>query len=292
VTDARSRFQNNDRIFAVVPELAGAGDADGADEERTRIAAYFVHRVRALLQIRQQAQGHTTFAVTSPTAGDGKTSLTAALGASFALSGARTLLIDCDMEGAGLSCRLAPGAAGTDGAAEGYRDTGPGLSDVLAGLPLPMGITPTGVERLHLLPNGSGPMRARLSPESLRRILRAARKDFDAILIDCGPALGSVEAAVAAAEADGVIVVFSRGGQRPLAEKAMSLLLGAGARVAGVVFNRARWEELSATDYSSPTSRPLYAGASRAAVIARGGPSASTVHADRENPKKRAEVHT
>ena len=60
------------------------------------------------------------------------------------------------------------------------------------------------------------------------------------ILIDTGPILGSIEATPVAAASDGVILTVARGQQRPLVEKALAHLNSIGARVAGVVFNRAQ----------------------------------------------------
>jgi Mrp family chromosome partitioning ATPase/uncharacterized protein involved in exopolysaccharide biosynthesis len=89
-------------VLGVLPELPG----DLSDEEHAAMAAYCVHQTRALLQMRSQGTHGHAFAVTSSLAGTGKTSLTLALGASFATSGSRTLMIDCDLVGGGLSARV------------------------------------------------------------------------------------------------------------------------------------------------------------------------------------------
>jgi succinoglycan biosynthesis transport protein ExoP len=75
------------------------------DEKGAAFAAHCVHGIRASLQV-SGAGRKTAYAITSAAAGDGKTSLVTALGMSFAASGAKTLLIDCDLIGGGLSSRL------------------------------------------------------------------------------------------------------------------------------------------------------------------------------------------
>jgi Mrp family chromosome partitioning ATPase len=59
-------------------------------------------------------------------------------------------------------------------------------------------------------------------------------------MIDTGPILGSIEASLVCAAADGVVLAVARGQQRPMVEKALSHLAAIGARLAGVVFNRAQ----------------------------------------------------
>src|SRR5204863_3615623 len=61
------------------------------DPRHAAIAAYCVHQVRTLLQIRVNSDRNQIFTITSASPGDGKTSLALALGLSFAASGSRTL---------------------------------------------------------------------------------------------------------------------------------------------------------------------------------------------------------
>ena len=65
-----------------------------------------MHQIRTMLQINSGMEDRRVFAVTSASPGDGKTSLTLALGLSYAACGTRTLLIDCDLVGAGLTSRM------------------------------------------------------------------------------------------------------------------------------------------------------------------------------------------
>src|SRR6202041_3456826 len=63
-------------------------------------------QIRTIFKISQNNDEPQILAVTSAAPGDGKTSLTLALGLSYAACGTRTLLIDCDLVGAGLTSRM------------------------------------------------------------------------------------------------------------------------------------------------------------------------------------------
>ena len=76
------------------------------DPAAASFAALCVHHIRMLLQVMPRLGERPAIAVTSPSAGDGKTSLTLALALSYAASGKSTLLIDCDIVGAGLTRRI------------------------------------------------------------------------------------------------------------------------------------------------------------------------------------------
>ena len=73
----------------------------------------------------------------------------------------------------------------------------------------------------------------------LRQVLETCRERFDIVIVDTGPILGSLEAAMVATQADEVVVVLSSGESRAAAERSMRHLEGVGAKVAGFVFNRA-----------------------------------------------------
>jgi Mrp family chromosome partitioning ATPase len=90
------------RVLGMLPSLPRNLEDPGA----ASFAALCVHHIRMLLQVMPRMDSHPVIAVTSPSPGDGKTSLTLALALSFAASGKSTLLIDCDIVGAGLTRRV------------------------------------------------------------------------------------------------------------------------------------------------------------------------------------------
>jgi len=211
-------------LLGILPELPDRL----TDPAQAATAAHCVHQIRTMLQINA-GEDSNVFAITSASPGDGKTSLTLALGLSFAASGSRTLLIDCDLVGAGLTSRLDMGGPN-------------GVLEAMANRDLLQFCRPTDIADLSMLPVGQAQAHhaGMFSPQALRRLITEAKKHFEIVLIDSGPVLGSIEATPVCAAADGVILTVSRGQQRPLVEKAISHLMSIGARFAGVVFNRAQ----------------------------------------------------
>jgi succinoglycan biosynthesis transport protein ExoP len=269
-----------------------------ADPEQAATAAHCVHQIRTLLQLTGGREKRV-FAITSPAAGTGKTSLTLSLGVSFAASNCRTLVIDCDIVGGGLTARvdtivrrkigeilrrhdlvnieqlnealkLAENSkkklgevlvelgyvaeADITQALQMQLHDPVGMLDAIDGKNVVDCIAETGIERLCILPLGSAMPTdvSKLSPAIIRSILDQARQHFDVILIDTGPIPGSLEASVAAAAADGVVLVVSRGEHRPMAERSIQHLLDIGAKLAGMVFNRAEGRDM---DLATTTKR-------------------------------------
>jgi capsular exopolysaccharide synthesis family protein len=203
------------------------------DPEQATVAAHCVHQIRTLLQLDTDGARSPVFAVTSPTSGDGKTSLAISLGFSFASTGERTLLIDFDMIGGGMSTSLKQREesgvlkALDEGSIEGH-------------------VLDTWVPRLSLLPVGkddAGQV-SRLSPSAVKRLMDQARAMFDVVVVDTGPILGSLEAAMLGGEADGVVLVLGRGQSHANAQRAFDTLRSVKARVLGTVFNRAKPADL------------------------------------------------
>jgi capsular exopolysaccharide synthesis family protein len=199
-----------------------------SDPAQASIAAHCVHQIRTMLQINTSGD-RRALSITSAVSGDGKTSLSLALGLSFASAGSRTLLIDADLVGAGLTGRL--GMNGPEGILEAMT-SGNLLHYVRSTDVADLSILPVGMAQLHHA--------GIFSPASVRRLINEAKKHFEMILIDTGPILGSIEATPVAAAADGVILTVARGRERSMVAKALAHLTSIGAFVAGVVFNRAQ----------------------------------------------------
>jgi Mrp family chromosome partitioning ATPase/uncharacterized protein involved in exopolysaccharide biosynthesis len=209
------------------------------DPTQAATAAHCVHQIRTILQITGQSTERRVIALTSASPGDGKTSLTLALGLSFSASGSRTLLVDGDLIGGGLTARLNVTAEH-------------GVLEAMASRDIMPFIRTTDVADLSFLPVGKamGGYTGTISPAAVRRLVDEARKHFDIILIDTGPILGSIEASPVAVASDGVVLCVSRGQQRQLVDRALAHLHAIGAKLAGVVFNRAQ-----AHDFERSTNR-------------------------------------
>lgn len=202
-------------------------------------AAHSVHQIRAMLQMGEVGRSRSVYMVTSATAGEGKTNLTVALGLSFAAAGCKTLVVDCDLVGQGITRGFR--AERTTGLREAL-DCGSARGFVKK---LPQGL------RLLTAGNADTLNGWTLSSAATGRMLSEVRRYYDIVLIDTGPILGSVEAAVLAPAVDGVILTVSRGQQRTLVDRAMQHLHALGAEPAGFVFNRAQSQDLKHTSYNS-----------------------------------------
>ena len=300
------------RMLGVLPILPDKLE----DADQKSMAALCVHQIRNLLDSNING-GSRTLAITSPSAGDGKTSLSLALGLSFSAAGSRTLLIDCDMVGGGLTSRLMEISADDIGTvldldglltesqlkeakalAEssgrevqdvlielGYinpEDVGSkelahksaqrGLLDALDGIPLMSCVSQVITKNLHLLPLGIAAAHHtnRLSPKAFRRILSEARAQYDIILVDTGPILGSLEASIVVREVDEVVLTIARNSQSQLIKHSIKRLDALQVRCAGLVFNRANPADVAFSHYGSSQNHSSlgYAPAQENGVIA------------------------
>jgi Mrp family chromosome partitioning ATPase len=225
---ARRRYRYSDdgqeemAFLGVMPEMPSwRHNADLAG-----VAVRCVHHLRIRLQMLLRRNDQRVFMFTSSLAGEGKTSVTSTVGYSLAGSGSRTLLIDCDIVGAGLTHKL-------------QCDGLPGLVESLR-----VGCVHSVQEideNLSLLPVGRADpsFAGEISPAALQAVIEDARRNYDIVLVDTGPVLGSLEASVMAGCADGVIYVISQGQAKPLVQHGMEILKAVDARIIGYVFNRA-----------------------------------------------------
>lgn len=298
VHDARLGIHRVDRMLGLLPHVPD----DLADAEQAAVAAHCVHHIRTLLQLEPGLPARRVYCVTSPSPGDGKTTLSIALGMSFASSGAKTLLLDCDIIGGGLSSKMDPmirpkigrvlcregllteaqlsealaaakqfgrplgevlvelGFASTADVAHAVAvqsQSYVGLMDVLGGESLADCVTGTGRTGLFVLPLGSAGAHhaGQLSPAAVQRILAEARAAFDVVLVDTGPILGSLEAAMVAAQSDAVVLTVSRGVPQVLVKRSLDRLIEVGAYVVGMVLNRAATREVAHFAFSSGSVR-------------------------------------
>lgn len=241
-------------VPAITPDQQSPQDAD--------ITALSIHQIRATLEVRAKLRDERAFAITSASTGAGKTSLTVGLASSLALSGTRTLLVDCELAGRALSDDpQRPNDQTLDEVMVhmGYLDQreadlfvysddeNVGLLGVLHGRPVSECVVQSTIEGLAVLPALAANAKdiGRLSGKSIRRIIEESAKDYDMVLFDTGPIPGSIEAMLVASEADGVVVVTSRGESQSRYNKTLSYLAAAEATLAGTVFNRASAEDLT-----------------------------------------------
>lgn len=269
--DRRFRFSDDASAGPIQPALLGILPylpEDMADPEQAAVAAHCVHQIRTLLQISAAQHDRRVFVVTSPTSGDGKTSLSLSLALSFASSGSNTCLIDFDLIGRGLTSAM-------------NAKSEEGVMDAIDRGELNGHIKATGFKRLSIVPAGNSDAQhvPRLSPVTVQHLVRQAREKFDVVVIDTGPILGSIEASLVASASDGVILALGRGQARPLAERAIQRLASVGSSIVGVVFNRAQPNDFRrAISSASVRSVPNQGGAPpEVPTLPAMGPMARTV---------------
>ena len=274
-------------FLGILPELPG----DMADPHQALVASLSVHEIRSLLQGVSEKHGAKRFMVTSATAGAGKTSLTLALGLSYAGAGNKTLLIDFDTIAGELSARVrrivrsrlgkmlieqglleesdllhAVEIAERDGRKLGetlvdlghisdgqlsevlnrQTNSSHGLREAIVSGDLEACIAETGAPNLYYLSVGETSVGdvGTFAKKDIHAMLVQAHEQYDTVLIDTGPILGSLEAAMLAKEADATILVLAAGEQERLVNQAIDRLQRNGAVLAGLVFNRAQQKDV------------------------------------------------
>jgi succinoglycan biosynthesis transport protein ExoP len=184
--------------------------------------------VRTAVHFGVPAGQSRTIVVTSPTPGDGKSTLASNLAISMAQAGKRTLLLDADFRRP-VQHRMFE-----------LKDES-GLTAVLAGQePLSKAIRRTVVEGLDLLPAGPLPLNPSelLNGDSFASILEELTQKYDHIILDCPPVVAVTDARILGAVCDISILVLRAGKTtRQGAELARSGLLSVDARLLGVVVN-------------------------------------------------------
>lgn len=171
---------------------------------------------------------HKVIQVTSPTPGDGKSTLAANLAVTIANSGKKVLLLDADFRRPtvhklfGLSMQT-------------------GLAGVITGEIEPHdAYQTTEIENLTLMtcgPRPHNPSELLTSPR-FEELLALLREEFDFVLIDTPPLLAVTDPSAVAARADGVLLALRlKRNVRPGAMRATELLAELGADVLGVVVN-------------------------------------------------------
>lgn len=169
-----------------------------------------------------------TLLVTSPAAGEGKSTVCANLAVTFAQQHMRVLLVDCDMRRSRLH-----GLFGVERT--------PGLTEVLARQgTLEEAIRPTQVEGLHILPAGTlvPNISELLGGAGMRAVLAELSGRYDLVVVDTPPVLAAADAEILGVQTDAVLLVV-RAGQtdRQPAQYAVQQLRAIGARVVGTVLN-------------------------------------------------------
>jgi capsular exopolysaccharide synthesis family protein len=175
-----------------------------------------------------------TILVTSPAAGEGKTTVTANLAASFAEQGKKTLVVSCDFRNPHIHRMF--GVPNDKGLAEALRSPNDGRMLVDGH------VQKTSIREIRVVPSSAGADNpgGLLGSNNMHQVLQEARENADVVLLDTPPILTGSEAALLFPEVDAVLVVARAGTTTvELAERTSELLKRLGTPVIGVALNGA-----------------------------------------------------
>jgi capsular exopolysaccharide synthesis family protein len=197
----------------------------------TSFAAEQYQGLRMTVEQLKRLRDVRLIAVTSPTAGDGKTVTAINLAAVLARgSDARVLLIDADLRRPAVAERLDIGAADSRGLVDAVADATVRLPDVTRNVNgINLSVIPAGVTRV--------PIHEILRSPRLERVLQEARQHYDYVVLDTPPLLPVFDAAMIAKLVDGLLIVVAAN-QTPRKLLAEALTLLEPSTVLGLVFNR------------------------------------------------------
>jgi len=202
---------------------------------RSPIAEAYRH-LRTSLLLSSAGTAPRTILVTSSQPSEGKT--TTAINTAFMLAqtGAKVLIIDCDLRRPRLHAHFnIPNAHGLTNCLSGNAsDVDAVIQDYV---PLP---------NLKLLTSGPMPPNPAelLGSEEMRKLLSTLSEKFTHVIVDSPPAISFTDASILSTFVDGVILVVHGGrSSRAVVRRAKQQLLDVGANIFGIVLNNVRIEK-------------------------------------------------
>jgi capsular exopolysaccharide synthesis family protein len=168
--------------------------------------------------------------LTSTAPGEGKSFITACLAQSYASSGKKVLIIDCDLR------------RGRQYEIFGVSNNR-GLSNVLISDLEGVKIEPirTKISGVYLLPGGTVPPNPSelLESQKMRDVVNMLETDYDILLFDCPPVIGLSDPLIVTKYVDTTVIIAAyKSTPRELLKKSIKALEAVNAKVAGVIFNK------------------------------------------------------
>lgn len=184
--------------------------------------------VRTAICFSALGSSHRVIQVSSPAAGDGKSTLALNLSISLAMSGKRTILIESDFR--------RPKVHKLTGV-----DNKRGVVDVLRGdCEVTDAVKTTSVDSFFVMPCGSRPKDPAelLSRPEYEQLLEVLRQQYDYVIVDTPPVLAVTDPISVAPRVDGVLIAMRLSRHtRDLGRRTLEQLRDVGATVSGVVIN-------------------------------------------------------
>lgn len=216
--------------------LRGIQDEKAAKMDRTLVTAHLprsrpaesYRTIRTAICFSTVGDGHRVVQVTSPAAGEGKSTLAANLAVTLAQSGKQTVLVESDFRRP--SVHRLTGVSNEVGIVDVLRGNIE-LSDALQRMP---------VDDLTVLPCGRIPRNPSelLTRPEYEQLLEVLREKFDYVVVDTPPVLVVTDPCSVAPRADAVIVCMRLSRHtREFGRRAFGQLRDVGANVVGMVMN-------------------------------------------------------
>ncbi len=168
-------------------------------------------------------------AVTSATTGEGQEAAAASLAVVMAKTGAKTLLLDCDLRAPVLH--------------EMFHLPNRGLTECLTGAAdYHAFVQPVVDTGLDMVTGGAAATNAGelLAGRQMQELLHAVREEYEYVFLNMSPVQASSDALAAGSKADGVILVIACGkNEANVINKAKVTLAEAGASLLGCILNNA-----------------------------------------------------
>ena len=220
--------------FMTDERLKGGNASNGMDrtavcvhQPRSRPAEAY-RSVRTAICFSALGSSHRVIQVSSPAAGDGKSTLALNLSIALAMSGKRTILVESDFR--------RPKVHKLTAVENKY-----GIVDVLRGVAeLDDAVQSTSVESFFVLPCGSRPKDPAelLSRPEYEQLIQVLREKYDYVIVDTPPILAVTDPTSIAPRVDGVLLAMRLSRHtRDLGRRTLEQLRDVGATMAGIVIN-------------------------------------------------------
>jgi len=225
-------------LLAVIPHIPGYEPKQNGSTPDTKmlvtqtepksVVAEAFRSLRTNLHFTAISKEKKIMLFTSTFPREGKSTITANEAVVIAQTGARVLIIDCDLRRSSLHEKF------------GHSKT-PGLSEILTGdVTFEKAKHKTGIHGLDLISAGTAPPNPSelLGSEAMRQLLLTQRENYDYIIIDAPPVLAVTDAPVLAMVSD-IVILIMEAGRVPIkaAQHMRDTLATLQASVAGLVIN-------------------------------------------------------
>jgi polysaccharide biosynthesis transport protein len=198
-----------------------------------------VETARIVLRFLNAPQPPKVILFTSSIPGEGKSAVARLVATSSALSGQRTVLVDCDLHHSSLSKELGRTGSGLTQALGAEADfTSVTVQDPVSGL----FIIPAG-------PAAKAPADLLSSP-LMEQLVTRLREQYDYVVMDAAPLLSVIDALALAAIADKIVMIVEWGRTpRTSVSEALRTLRFAGYSIGGIVLNKVDFKRLASYGY-------------------------------------------